>query len=226
MGGFCCCPCPDDFEEYAHPNNPIYRQCLCLRYFFHQLFSGYNAAFQRLDSRTGAPAGQPGNPSSATTLGPASSDSSVPSSETYHLVPRPPPYSQLVSRRDKLLGHIQEESQPLRRNGSSSGTGNGADSTGSVKKRLSTDSDEPSAKIHKSGSDKSLAAKLYGSAYLVTSSEDEDVCPTCLEEYTEENPKIVAKCSHHFHLSCIYEWMERSDNCPVCGKEMEFCESP
>jgi len=39
-----------------------------------------------------------------------------------------------------------------------------------------------------------------------------------LAEYTKENPKIMTKCSHHFHLGCIYEWMERSDNCPVCGK--------
>lgn len=25
-------------------------------------------------------------------------------------------------------------------------------------------------------------------------------------------------CSHHFHLGCIYEWMERSESCPICGK--------
>jgi hypothetical protein len=37
-------------------------------------------------------------------------------------------------------------------------------------------------------------------------------------EYTPEDPKIMTKCSHHFHLGCIYEWMERSDSCPVCGK--------
>ncbi|XP_015074914.1 E3 ubiquitin-protein ligase Praja-1-like [Solanum pennellii] len=59
----------------------------------------------------------------------------------------------------------------------------------------------------------------------VCSSEDEDVCPTCLEEYTPENPKILTKCSHHYHLSCIYEWQERSETCPVCGKLMEFEES-
>src|SRR5690606_28760260 len=72
-------------------------------------------------------------------------------------------------------------------------------------------------------------------------SDDEDVCPTSLEgvhfssssinaferklrislffcfaEYTSEIPKIVTKCSHHFHLGCIFEWMERSENCPVC----------
>ncbi|KAJ0665943.1 putative transcription factor C2H2 family [Helianthus annuus] len=46
-------------------------------------------------------------------------------------------------------------------------------------------------------------------------------CPTCLEEYDEENPKIITKCEHHFHLSCILEWMERSDTCPVCDQVME-----
>ncbi|KAI4311758.1 hypothetical protein MLD38_036630 [Melastoma candidum] len=47
-------------------------------------------------------------------------------------------------------------------------------------------------------------------------------CPTCLEEYDEDNPKIITKCDHHFHLGCILEWMERSDTCPVCSKEMAF----
>jgi large subunit ribosomal protein L7Ae len=64
-----------------------------------------------------------------------------------------------------------------------------------------------------------------GFTYSYSSSEDEDVCPTCLEEYTTENPKIVLHCSHHYHLGCIYEWMERSENCPVCGKVMSFDET-
>lgn len=37
-------------------------------------------------------------------------------------------------------------------------------------------------------------------------------------EYVEDNPKILTKCDHHFHLACILEWMERSDICPVCDK--------
>jgi RNA polymerase subunit RPABC4/transcription elongation factor Spt4 len=64
-----------------------------------------------------------------------------------------------------------------------------------------------------------------GVAHIYSSSDDEDVCPTCLEEYTTENPKIITKCSHHFHLGCIYEWMERSESCPVCGKVMVFDET-
>eukprot|EP00252_Welwitschia_mirabilis_P007182 TRINITY_DN1831_c0_g1_i2.p1 TRINITY_DN1831_c0_g1~~TRINITY_DN1831_c0_g1_i2.p1 ORF type:complete len:170 (-),score=33.24 TRINITY_DN1831_c0_g1_i2:471-980(-) len=55
--------------------------------------------------------------------------------------------------------------------------------------------------------------------------DEEDVCPTCLEEYDEENPKIITKCEHHFHLACILEWMERSDTCPICDQEMVFNET-
>ncbi|MCL7027884.1 hypothetical protein MKW94_017315 [Papaver nudicaule] len=50
--------------------------------------------------------------------------------------------------------------------------------------------------------------------------EEEDCCPTCLEEYDDESPRIITKCEHRFHLSCILEWMERSDTCPVCDQEM------
>uniref|UniRef100_A0A5B7A6A7 RING-type E3 ubiquitin transferase n=1 Tax=Davidia involucrata TaxID=16924 RepID=A0A5B7A6A7_DAVIN len=57
---------------------------------------------------------------------------------------------------------------------------------------------------------------------LVSALDEEDVCPTCLEEYDAENPKMITKCEHHFHLSCILEWMERSDTCPVCDQEMIF----
>ncbi|OVA13981.1 zinc finger protein [Macleaya cordata] len=59
-------------------------------------------------------------------------------------------------------------------------------------------------------------AKL--SELIASPTEEEDVCPTCLEEYDEENPRIITKCEHHFHLSCILEWMERSDTCPVCDQ--------
>ncbi|XP_018483582.1 probable E3 ubiquitin-protein ligase RHB1A [Raphanus sativus] len=52
--------------------------------------------------------------------------------------------------------------------------------------------------------------------------EEEEDCPICLEEYDMDNPKLLAKCEHHFHLACILEWMERSETCPVCNKEMVF----
>ncbi|KAK3039800.1 hypothetical protein RJ639_027113 [Escallonia herrerae] len=64
-----------------------------------------------------------------------------------------------------------------------------------------------------------LVAKVVAEvSYVLASEDEEDVCPTCLEEYTEENPRINTECSHHYHLGCIYEWMERKETCPVCGK--------
>ncbi|KAF5451636.1 hypothetical protein F2P56_026726 [Juglans regia] len=52
----------------------------------------------------------------------------------------------------------------------------------------------------------------------VSSVEEEDVCPICLEEYDSENPNIITRCEHHFHLSCILEWKERSNACPICDQ--------
>ncbi|KAF4373308.1 hypothetical protein G4B88_007321 [Cannabis sativa] len=50
---------------------------------------------------------------------------------------------------------------------------------------------------------------------------ENEECPTCLEV---ENPRITTKCFHHFHLSCIYEWEQRSPLCPICNRIMQFDE--
>ncbi|CAN8325686.1 unnamed protein product [Cochlearia groenlandica] len=52
-----------------------------------------------------------------------------------------------------------------------------------------------------------------------------DECPICLEEYESENPRLLTKCGHDYHLACILEWMERSEACPVCDKELVLNES-
>ncbi|KAM5567444.1 hypothetical protein ABKV19_015495 [Rosa sericea] len=67
-----------------------------------------------------------------------------------------------------------------------------------------------------------IEKKIGGHRYLYPSTMEEEECPTCLEEYTPENPKITTKCSHHFHLACIYEWLERNQTCPVCSQVMSF----
>ncbi|XP_065852646.1 E3 ubiquitin-protein ligase At3g02290-like isoform X2 [Euphorbia lathyris] len=189
----------------------------------------YVMMFHRLESRPISPT-QGGTSLTSTNVGIGSLDGST--SDTHVLLPRPAPFDAdqryarlqrdgLVSR--KSMTHFQEESQPLRRTMSNSGL----ESSGLGKKRIGGDSDDENKLSHSESSDKFSAMKVaYGQCYVQQSSEDEDVCPTCLEEYTIENPKIPTKCSHHFHLGCIYEWLERSENCPVCGKEMEFCESP
>eukprot|EP00890_Picochlorum_soloecismus_P004551 jgi/Picsp_1/5097/NSC_02460-R1_ring u-box domain-containing protein len=53
------------------------------------------------------------------------------------------------------------------------------------------------------------------------SDEYDATCPTCLEEYDVENPKCWTRCGHHFHVPCIYEWLERSQDCPVCSRKID-----
>ncbi|KAL9385420.1 hypothetical protein Peur_022430 [Populus x canadensis] len=65
---------------------------------------------------------------------------------------------------------------------------------------------------------KSEVTKLHEP--VASATEEEDACPICLEEYDLENPKHITNCEHHFHLSCILEWMERSDTCPICDQEV------
>ncbi|PNW79902.1 hypothetical protein CHLRE_08g371400v5 [Chlamydomonas reinhardtii] len=67
----------------------------------------------------------------------------------------------------------------------------------------------------------STAAGRPGAAFGPVQDEDDDFCPTCLEAYTTENPKIFTECGHHFHMPCIYAWLERKDTCPMCESPMQ-----
>ena len=40
--------------------------------------------------------------------------------------------------------------------------------------------------------------------------------------HAADNPKIWTQCGHHFHLACIYEWLERKQTCPLCDIPMGF----
>lgn len=63
--------------------------------------------------------------------------------------------------------------------------------------------------------------------YNLLDDESEDVCPTCLETYAIDNPKIETTCGHAFHLQCIVAWETRSGSkfCPICAKLMDYVEA-
>ncbi len=52
--------------------------------------------------------------------------------------------------------------------------------------------------------------------------DDQNICPICLELYTEENPSMHCKCGHEFHLQCSESWKQRSDECPVCFRKLIY----
>lgn len=47
-------------------------------------------------------------------------------------------------------------------------------------------------------------------------------CAICLEpmfsEVSEDNPFIILKCDHAFHVDCLATWVQRSSGCPTCRK--------
>ncbi|KAL3640216.1 hypothetical protein CASFOL_011787 [Castilleja foliolosa] len=219
MGAACCC-LRDEWDDFANRNSSIYRNCICLHCFIQNFVHVYTSLFHRGEERA-LPSLTQGTSSLTST---ASTDNSL--ADMYRSPPRPLPYDAdtryfrlprdgLVSRREKGSSHANEETELLRakelheESESVSAKGKWSDFT------CDEESEEYNSKLQLK---LSKAEPATGFAHICYTSEDEDVCPTCLEEYTTENPKIITKCSHHFHLGCIYEWMERSDNCPVCGK--------
>ncbi|KAK8717698.1 hypothetical protein V6N13_044956 [Hibiscus sabdariffa] len=195
MGSVCCCLHPEEFVDYMNPNSNIYRNCLCLGGFFQNFIHTCTTLFRRGELES--------VPSSI--QGTASMDSASPDTSLSDIC-------------EKGSSHSQEESEPLRGENDA-----GSDSLSRGEKWNACE--QGSTEQHSKSSQLSSTKTSVGIGDIYSPLEEEDVCPTCLEEYTPENPKIITKCSHHFHLGCIYEWMERSEHCPVCGKVMVFDET-
>ncbi|KAJ6388303.1 hypothetical protein OIU77_026805 [Salix suchowensis] len=153
MGAFCCCLSSDEHEEHAYSGSSIHRHCFSLRFFFHQLLSGYGTRFHRLEGRTASPT-QGGTFSASTGVGTGLPDSST--NDTHLSSSRPVP--------------------------SDNDQSSGVESLGFGKKRNGVDSEDDNKLGFSESSEKSMATKVaYGLTYVQPSTEDEDVCPTCLD---------------------------------------------
>uniref|UniRef100_A0A1J3HS17 RING-type E3 ubiquitin transferase n=1 Tax=Noccaea caerulescens TaxID=107243 RepID=A0A1J3HS17_NOCCA len=236
MGCVASCFRVEDFEDNTNPSGSINRNCPCPRCLVNNFLNLYLSLFRRGETRS-----LPSSLQATTTVSMTSSTSYDNfMSNTFHSTPRPLPYDtdpiyfrsrrdSLVSRRDKGSSHSHEEAEPLRSDTDVDSESFSVEGSKWANNKLTISGEDSKEEFSKStrrilkSKTKTMGAGYEG---VYITSDDEDFCPTCLEEYTSENPKIVTKCSHHFHLSCIFEWMERSENCPVCGKVMEFNETP
>ncbi|CAH8327663.1 unnamed protein product [Eruca vesicaria subsp. sativa] len=225
MGCVSSCFRVEDYEDYTNPSNSIIRNCPCPRCFVNSLLNLYITLFRRNETRS-----LPSTLQATTVSITSSSSYDNFMSNTFHSTPRPLPYDAdpgffRSRRRDKGSSHSHEEAEPLR---SDDDVHFSVEGSKWASNKLMVSGEDSKDDFSKSTRRilKSKTMDAGGNDGLYVMSDDEDVCPTCLEEYTSENPKIVTKCCHHFHLGCIYEWMERSENCPVCGKVMEFNETP
>ncbi|KAJ7569611.1 hypothetical protein O6H91_01G085900 [Diphasiastrum complanatum] len=233
MGGLCCC-CPrsEEFEEYSSRSNrrSICQHCICFQCCWTWFFRTHAVLLEQTEGHDFPSIVQGGSSSvSAGLLVATSSDASSPP-DIYHAPPTPFPYD-------------ADQRFPEQTRDGREKSGNSHSRSGEVEPLPRTNEDGESAltampvdscidhgdyeAVKLEISKKVLPSKLTGKVEAkVSPVDDEDVCPTCLDGYNEENPKITTGCGHHFHLSCIYEWMERSIHCPVCYKEMVFSETP
>lgn len=154
-------------------------------------------------------------------------DTSIP--ETYRPPPVPVPYETCVGHPQTLPGSHEISGD---KDEGARGVNKPAEETNSahtqpttvkdVKPDGNVQNDVEVAIVKEVVNDLEKSGDLKKPTESIVSLLEEDVCPTCLEEYDDENPKITTKCEHYFHLACILEWMERSDTCPVCGQEMIY----
>ncbi|KAH7532787.1 hypothetical protein FEM48_Zijuj04G0059200 [Ziziphus jujuba var. spinosa] len=182
MGSVCCCLNVQDFEDYMNPNSSVYRNCICLSCFIQNVLNVYASIFQRGEVHS-LPSSVQGAASMSST---ASYDNSL--ADMYRSPPRPLPYDAdpryfrlqrdgLISRREKGSSHSHEESEPLRGDVDAE---NESLSTGD-KWNESACEDGSKEQRSKSSIKFSSAKTTTGVINFYTSSEDEDVCPTCLE---------------------------------------------
>ncbi|XP_074585551.1 putative E3 ubiquitin-protein ligase RHB1A [Curcuma longa] len=133
-------------------------------------------------------------------------DTSTP--DTYQAPPAPLPYKVSLESQSTLPGDVEicgnKTDQTPVVNSQTTGQNDDYFETSDCKKKTDSEQNSPKNKI----------------SNPTTIPDEEDVCPICLEDYDAENPRIMTKCEHHFHMSCILEWMERSDTCAICDQIM------
>ncbi|XP_039021230.1 E3 ubiquitin-protein ligase At3g02290-like [Hibiscus syriacus] len=192
MDSVCSCLHAEDFEDYMNPNSNIYRNCLCLGCFFQNFIHTCTTLFQRGELHS-VPSSIQGIASMNSS---ASLDNSL--SNMYFSAPWPLPCDSdtryfrlqcngLVSRLEKGSSHSQGELEPLRGEDDA-----GPDSLSLRRGEKWNACEQGSTEQHSKSSQLSSTKTSVGIENIYPL-EEEDICPTCLEEYTVENPKIITK---------------------------------
>lgn len=52
---------------------------------------------------------------------------------------------------------------------------------------------------------------------------EENVCPICLERFSEGMEVAELPCSHTFHKGCIFRWLVGTNSCPTCRSGCAAC---
>lgn len=66
-------------------------------------------------------------------------------------------------------------------------------------------------------------------AHSKLTAHDADECVICMEGFDPTNPRMPTLCGcgenrTFFHLPCLYQWLEQSENCPSCREKLNWDE--
>jgi hypothetical protein len=61
-------------------------------------------------------------------------------------------------------------------------------------------------------------------AVIATQEEEENVCSICLDEFCDDDPIAETQCGHGYHLQCIMQWAQRSQECPLCFSQLSLAD--
>ncbi|KAJ7959541.1 RING-H2 finger protein [Quillaja saponaria] len=81
--------------------------------------------------------------------------------------------------------------------------------------------DETAARLAATGLKKSALRQIpiavYGSGTNIPATD----CPICLGEFIDgEKVRLLPKCNHGFHVSCIDTWLLSHSSCPTCRQSL------
>eukprot|EP01006_Ploeotia_vitrea_P042917 TRINITY_DN66672_c11_g4_i2.p2 TRINITY_DN66672_c11_g4~~TRINITY_DN66672_c11_g4_i2.p2 ORF type:complete len:194 (-),score=82.08 TRINITY_DN66672_c11_g4_i2:169-750(-) len=51
-----------------------------------------------------------------------------------------------------------------------------------------------------------------------TQESEEDLCAICLSEFEDGESVRELRCRHHFHKSCVDQWLQKKKTCPLCNQ--------
>ncbi|NWH34301.1 PHRF1 protein, partial [Chloropsis hardwickii] len=77
------------------------------------------------------------------------------------------------------------------------------------------DDDEEESEATMEGMTDSLKSEPHLNGVSVSSDEDGENCPICLNTFRDQAVGTPENCSHYFCLDCIVEWSKNANSCPV-----------
>jgi hypothetical protein len=52
---------------------------------------------------------------------------------------------------------------------------------------------------------------------------EDEACGICFEKFDDkEVVKIIEKCKHGYHKTCLTKWLNNEKRCPHCNTEIEI----